>query len=263
VTGVLPVTLEDATKVVQSLLGAGKEYVCVMKLHSDMPENRVKEVLEEFQGNIYQKPPVRSSVKRRVRVRKIYYLDVREIDGRNVLFKIGCEAGTYIRKLCHDVGEVLGHGAHMHELRRTRSGPFTENENNVTLHDVAYLYSRWQETGDESMLKKFILPMEKTLNLLPKICVRDSAVDALCHGAHLTAPGITSLETGINSGTKVAIFTLKGEAVALATATTSSEEVLKKKHGIIAKNDRVLMLRGTYPKLWRSKQEPPTKKIGF
>lgn len=246
--------LEDATKTIQVLLGAGKEYVCVMKLHADIPEVRVKEVLEEFQGKIYQKPPVRASVKRRVRVRKVYYLDVLEVDTRNVLFRVGCEAGTYIRKLCHDVGEVLGCGAHMHELRRTRSGPFTETENNITLHDVAYLHSKWRETNDISVLRRFVLPMEKTLGLLPKIHVRDSAVDALCHGAHLTAPGVTSLETGIVKGSKVAIYTMKGEAVSLAAATASTEEIFEKNHGIVARNIRVLMPRGTYPKLWRTKQ---------
>jgi H/ACA ribonucleoprotein complex subunit 4 len=254
VTGVLPVALEDATKVVHALLGSGKEYVCVMKLHQKLPENTVKEVLEEFQGKIFQRPPIRASVKRQLRVRKVYYLEVLEVDERNVLFKVGCEAGTYIRKLCHDVGEVLGCGAHMHELRRTRSGPFTETRDIVTLHDVAYLYSEWQKTHDPNILRKFIQPMEKALELLPKINVRDSAVDALCHGAHLTAPGVASLETGIEAGSKACIFTLKGEAVALATATATTQEILRKNHGIVARNDRVLMPRGTYPKLWHSKK---------
>jgi len=252
VTGVLPVALGDATKVIQALLSAGKEYVCVMKVHANMPEERIRQVLGEFQGNIYQKPPIRASVKRRVRVRKIFFLDVLEVDGRDVLFKVGCEAGTYIRKLIHDVGEALGCGAHMHELRRTRAGPFIENENLVTLHDVVYFFSVWQETGDEESLRKFILPMEKALELLPKIYIRDSAVDAVCHGAHLTAPGVVSLETGIKVGEKVAIFTLKGEAVSLAEAAASTEDILKMTHGVVAKNVRVLMLRGTYPKLWRS-----------
>jgi len=253
VTGVLPIALEEATKTIQVLLEAGKEYVCVMKLHSDVPEDRVREVLEEFQGKIYQRPPARASVKRRVRVRKIYYLDVLEIEDRDVLFRIGCQAGTYIRKICHDVGEVLGCGAHMQELRRTRSGPFTENEKSVTLHDVVYLYGKWQETGDLEYLRRFILPMEKVLEIVPKIYVRDSAVDALCHGAHLTAPGIVSLEAGISNGTTVAIFTLKGEAISLATATASTKEILEMSHGIVAKNIRVLMPRGTYPRMWRSK----------
>jgi H/ACA ribonucleoprotein complex subunit 4 len=225
-----------------------------MKLHQDLPENRVREVLEEFQGKIFQRPPIRASVKRQIRVRKVYYIEVLEIEGRNVLFKVGCEAGTYIRKLCHDVGEVLGTGAHMYELRRTRSGPFTEAGDFVTLHDVAYLHGEWQKTQDLSILRRFIQPMEKALELLPKINVRDSAVDALCHGAHLTAPGVVSLETGIEAGGNACIFTLKGEAVALATATASTQEILKKNHGIVARNERVLMPRETYPKLWHSKQ---------
>jgi H/ACA ribonucleoprotein complex subunit 4 len=254
VTGVLPVALEEATKVVHALLGSGKEYVCVMKVHRDLPENRVKQVLEEFQGKIFQRPPIRASVKRQIRVRNIYFLEVLEVDGRNVLFKVGCEAGTYIRKLCHDVGEVLGCGAHMHELRRTRSGPFTETANIVTLHDVTYLHSEWQKTQDLNILRKFIMPMEKALELLPKINVRDSAVDALCHGAHLTAPGVVSLETGIEQGDETCIYTLKDEAVALATAVMETQEILKKNHGIVARNNRVLMPRGTYPKLWHTKQ---------
>jgi H/ACA ribonucleoprotein complex subunit 4 len=249
------VALEEATKVVHALLGSGKEYVCVMKVHRDLPENRVKQVLEEFQGKIFQRPPIRASVKRQVRVRNIYFLEVLEVDGRNVLFKVGCEAGTYIRKLCHDVGEVLGCGAHMHELRRTRSGPFTETANIVTLHDVVYLHSEWQKTQDLNILRKFIMPMEKALELLPKITVRDSAVDALCHGAHLTAPGVVSLETGIERGSETCIYTLKGEAIVLATATMETQEILEKNHGIVARNNRVLMPRGTYPKLWHTKQE--------
>jgi len=251
VTGILPVALEEATKVIQALLKAGKEYVGVMKLHGDVSEERVKEVFSEFKGKIYQKPPLRASVKRAIRVRSIYYLDMLEIDGRNVLFKVGCEAGTYIRKLVHDIGKVLGCGAHMHELRRIRAGPFIEDESTVTLHDVLYLYERWRETGDIRMLRRFILPMERALNLLPKVFIRDSAVDAICHGAHLTAPGITHVESGINPTDTVAILTLKGEAVALGTAVASTEEMLKATHGIMVKTERVLMPRGTYPKLWR------------
>jgi H/ACA ribonucleoprotein complex subunit 4 len=251
VTGVLPVTLEEARKIVQALLLSGKEYVCVMKLHGDMPENRVKDALKEFEDTIYQRPPLRASVKRQLRTRKIYYIDFLEMEGRNVLFKVGCEGGTYIRKLCYDIGEVLGCGAHMQELRRTRAGPFTEEEGNVTLHDVAYWFMEWQKTGDDTILKKFIQPMEKALALIPKIYVRDSAVDAVCHGASLTAPGVLSLETGINSGSIVAIFTLKGEAVALAEAQASTEEILSMEHGLVAKVKRVLMPRGTYPKCWK------------
>lgn len=253
-TGILPVCLENATKVVHPLLGSGKEYICIMKLHQLVPEKRVREILERFQGKIYQRPPVRASVKRRIRIRKIHYIDFLEIDDRNVLFSIGCEAGTYIRKLCHDFGEVLGCGAHMNELRRIRSGPFTESQNLVTLHDVTYLHDKWQQTKDIGFLRKFIQPMENALTLLPKINVRDSAVDALCHGAHLASPGVVSLDTGIEPESQIAVYTLKGEIIALATATASSQAILRKNRGIIAINKRVLMPRGTYPKLWHTKQ---------
>ena len=251
-TGVLPVALRDATKVAQALLAAGKEYVSVMKVHADLPEERIKSVLEEFQGSIYQRPPVRAAVKRRVRVRRIYYLDFLEAQGRNVLLRVGCEAGTYIRKLIHDVGEVLGCGAHMHELRRTRAGPFVEEKDHVKLHDVLYWYSLWKETEDENYLRRFILPMERAVDLLPKIYIRDSAVEAVCHGAYLTAPGVTYIETGIEPKANVAIMTLKGEIVSFAQAVARTEEIMKMSHGIVAKNTRVLMPRGTYPKLWSS-----------
>ena len=253
-TGVLPVALKDATKVTQALLTAGKEYICVMKVHADIPEERIRGVLEEFQGSIYQRPPIRASVKRRLRVRTIYSLDFLEVDGRDVLFRVGCEAGTYVRKLIHDVGEVLGCGAHMQELRRTRAGPFTEEKDLVTLHDVVYWYGLWEETEDESYLRRFILPMERALDIVPKIYIRDSAVAAICHGAHLTSPGVTLLETGIRPKDNIAIFTLKGEVVALAKAEANTKEILEMSHGIIARNMRVLMPRGTYPKLWRSKE---------
>lgn len=251
-TGVLPVTLEESRKTVQALLHSGKEYVCVMKLHGDASEESVKKVLAKFEDTIYQRPPLRASVKRQLRTRKIYYIDFVEMNGRNVLFKVGCEGGTYIRKLCYDVGEILGCGAHMQELRRTRAGPFVEDGEIVTLHDVAYWFMEWQQQKDEKILRRFIKPMETALALVPKIYIRDSAVDAVCHGANLTAPGVLSLETGINNGWMVAVFSLKGEAVALAKATASTTEILHMEHGIVAETKRVLMPRGTYPKCWKS-----------
>ena len=198
-----------------------------------------------------------------LRTRTVYYNDYIEMNEKNVLFKVGCEAGTYIRKLCYDIGEALGCGAHMQELRRTRAGPFIEDESLVTLHDITYLYSQWQETQDEKLLRKFISPMEKALELMPKIYVRDSAVDAICHGAHLTAPGLLSFESGIEIGDAVAVFTQKGEAVALSKAFVSSEKMLKMDHGFVARTERVMMSRGVYPKMWHSNSEasPVSKRL--
>ena len=132
VNGVLPITLEESTKIVKVLLNAGKEYVCAMRLHSDSSRHKIGEALSKFVGEIYQRPPVKSAVKRQLRTRRIYYINLLEVDNRDVLFKVGCEAGTYIRKLCHDIGEVLGLGAHMLELRRTKSGIFDESTTSAT-----------------------------------------------------------------------------------------------------------------------------------
>ena len=250
VTGVLPVTLEEATKAVQALLLSGKEYVCVMRLHRDASETRIKALFEEFTGPIYQLPPVRASVKRQLRTRKIYCLNLLETSNKKVLFQVGCEAGTYIRKLCYDMGEALGVGAHMQELRRTRAVPFTES-GIITLHDIAYYKDLWEQTKDAAVLRKFIQPMERALDPLPKIVIRDTAVEALCHGANLAAPGVLAIDSDIKPKDAVAIFTQKAEAVALARALLTTEEALELNRGIIAKTSRVLMPRGIYPQMWR------------
>ena len=223
-----------------------------MRLHGEIGIDHVESVLVQFEDEIYQRPPLRSSVKRQLRTRRIYYLNFLEMDRRNVLFKVGCEGGTYIRKLCFDIGEVLGCGAHMQELRRTRAGPFVEADS-VTLHEVAYAFMQWEEEKkNEDSLRKFIKPMEAALGLLPKIVIRDSAVDAVCHGASLAAPGVLSVETGLFKNSLAAVFTLKNEAVALVKAACSADELVKMDHGIVANIERVLMQRGTYPKCWKS-----------
>lgn len=249
VTGVLPVALEESTKIVQSLLPAGKEYVCVMRLHANADEKRINQICKEFEGDIIQRPPIKSAVKRQLRTRRIYYIDVLEIEGRDVLFKVGCEAGTYIRKLCHDLGEALGYGAHMLELRRTKSGSFTE-ESAVSLHDVIDAYAFWNEKGIEELIRKVILPVEKAVEYLPKITTRNSAVDAICHGAYLAIPGIVKLDADIHKDDPVAIFTLKEELVAIGKARMDTKAMLINDTGIAVKTKRVVMKPGTYPKMW-------------
>ncbi|MCD6263735.1 RNA-guided pseudouridylation complex pseudouridine synthase subunit Cbf5 [Candidatus Bathyarchaeota archaeon] len=249
VTGVLPIVLEEATKVVQALLPSGKEYVCILRTHREESEDRVREVLKLFEGEIWQRPPLRSSVSRRLRKRRIYRIEYLEGNGRDFLFKVACSAGTYIRKLCYDVGEVLGCGAHMRELRRTRSGPFTERGSH-TMYELVDAVDLWREEGEEEPLRRLIQPMEAALEFLPKIYIRDSAVDALCHGAALAVPGILRFESGIERGTMVAVMTQKGEAVTISRALMSGKEILKAEHGLAAKTLRVLMPRGTYPRTW-------------
>ena len=252
VTGVLPIMLGDATRLVRVLLLSGKEYVCVMRLHADVPEDRVRAILEEFTGVIYQRPPLVSAVKRQLRKRTIYYNEFLEMSGRDVLFRVGCEAGTYIRKLCHDMGEALGVGAHMYELRRTKSGPFREDETLVTLHGLADAYYYYTQ-GDEAPLRKIILPMEYALRNLPRIVVKDSAAGALAEGAPLFVQGICKVDTGILKGDTVAVFTLAGEAVSIGIARMSTEELMAASEGQALDTLRVVMKPGVYPSEWKKR----------
>ncbi len=252
VTGVLPVGVNRGTKVLYALLNAGKEYVGVMHLHGDVSEERVREIAKEFVGEIFQRPPVKSSVRRRLRIRRIYWFEIIEMEGRNVLFRVGCEAGTYIRKLCHDVGLALGVGAHMVELRRTRVGGFREEEA-VKLQDVVDAYHFWKEDGIEREIKRVLLPVEKAVEHLPKIIIRDSAVGAITYGADLAAPGVLEIQADIKKGDLVALMTKKGELVALAKALMDAEEILEAEKGIVADTFRVIMEKGIYPRMWGKK----------
>ena len=252
VTGVLPIGIDTATRVSQLLLPAGKEYVCLMTMHKEMPEDQVYEIFDQFTGKIYQTPPVKSAVKRELRVRTIYYATIYEIKGKDVLFRIGCEAGTYIRTLCHDIGEALGCGAHMAELRRTRAGPFNErNDDLVNLHDLTDAYHFWVEDGDESYLRNAIKPMEVAADHLPQIFIKDSAVEAICQGAKLAAGGISMLSKGIKRGDLVAIKSLKGELVASGIALASTEEIMNADSGLVVNTNKVFMQPGVYPMAWK------------
>ncbi len=251
VTGVLPVALENATKVIGNIVHTSKEYVMVIQFHEPVPREQLEKVLEEFTGKIYQKPPLRSSVKRIIRVRTIHYIELLEYNGRYALVKVGCEAGTYMRKLAHDIGLVLGVGAHMRELRRTRTGPFREDGTLIRMQELSEAIYLWKEEGNEKLLRRVILPVEVATCHLPKVVIRDTAVDAIAHGAHLAVPGIARLTNDIIRGSRVAIYTLKGELVALGQAQYSVEEIAKMNRGIVVKITRVYMKPGVYPSVWK------------
>ena len=252
VTGVLPIATGRATRVVQTLLKAGKEYVGLMHIHKEIPEHEIYQVCNEFVGKIMQMPPIKSAVKRILRERQIYYFEVIEIDGQEVLFKVGCEAGTYIRKLIHDLGKKLGCGAHMAELRRTKAGPFDESTL-VTLQDLTDAFY-YYENGNEKYLRYCIQPIENAVRHLPKIYVLDSAVDSLCHGANLNVPGISKLDSGITNEDVIAVITLKGELICYGNAKMDSEEMLGER-GLAVKTEKVFMLPGTYPKIDKADYE--------
>jgi len=246
VTGVLPVALGIATRIAQYLLTAGKEYIALMHLHKEVDEKKLRKVFNEFTGKIKQMPPVKSAVKRQLRTREVYYLKIMEIEGKDILFKVGCEAGTYIRKLIHDIGKKLGVGAHMAELRRTKAGPFDESTL-ITLQDLTDAYHYFKE-GKEEEIRKAIMPIESAIAHLPKLWVFDNSVDSICHGASLAIPGISKLESGINKEDIVAVMSLKNELICIGNANMSSDEIMQSKKGLAVVTKKVFMMPGTYKK---------------
>ncbi|MBM3910949.1 MAG: RNA-guided pseudouridylation complex pseudouridine synthase subunit Cbf5, partial [Thaumarchaeota archaeon] len=203
VSGVLPLGLGEATKALGVLLLGPKEYHAIARLHSLPSKEKLENVLNQFKGEIYQKPPQRSSVLRKTRTRTIYELEMLEQKERLVLLRVLCEAGTYIRKLCYDIGEILGQGATMIELRRTRVHQFYD-KNLVTMHELADAFALWEENKDDSKLLGFLQPIEHALSEIKSVVIRDSAVDALCHGAQLAIPGILAISPNLKKGDLVA-----------------------------------------------------------
>lgn len=253
VSGVLPMGLGESTKALEVLLYGPKEYHALGRLHSLPSKEKLENVLHQFCGEIFQKPPQRSSVLRKTRTRTIYELELLEQKERLLLLRVLCEAGTYIRKLIYDIGEILGQGATMIELRRTRVHQFSEDSQLVTLHEIANAYALWEEKKDDSKLLKIIQPIESALSEIKSVVIRDSAVDALCHGAQLAIPGILQTSQNLRKDDLVAIYTQKGEAVALAKALLSESEIQEKTKGYAFQTKRIIMDPNTYPKNWRSK----------
>ena len=250
VSGVLPVTLGKATRLTDIVLSSDKEYICLMRLHGDRPEDRIRKVFKEFVGKIYQLPPVRSSIKRQLRIRTIKELEILDIRGRDVLFRMECDAGTYARTLCVDIGDVLGCGANMVELRRSRSGKMTEARSH-TLQDIRDAYVFWQQNGREDWLRSMIMPMEVLVEPLPKIVVKATAVDAICHGADLNIQGIHMLDEDIRKNALVAMMTARGELIAIGRMAMSSSKIMATSQGKAVDTERVFMDEGQYPKMWK------------
>ena len=257
VSGVLPLGLGEATKALGVLLYGPKEYHALGRIHSLPSKEKLNEIVEMFRGEIFQKPPQRSAVLRQTRTRTIYEFEVIEQKERLLLTRILCESGTYIRKLYYDIGEILGPGATMVELRRTRVDQFYERDGLVTLHELANAFALWEETKDDSKLLKMIKPVEYALSELKSVVIRDSAVDAMCHGAQLAIPGILKISQNLKNGDIVGVYTQKGEAVALAEATMSDEEIQDATKGYAFETKRIIMAPKTYPKKWRTKSTPP------
>ena len=205
-TGVLPVCLGSATKLCDMLTDREKEYIAEVRLGittdtQDMTgtvlsekevkftEAQVTEAIQSFVGHYEQIPPMYSALKvngkklyelaregkeveRKARPVTIHYIEILDIKLPQLRIKVGCSKGTYIRTLCHDLGEKLGCGAAMASLERTKSGQFSL-ETAITL---AELEEKLKVAGGnrEEVIQTLVIPVDnmfseyQELRLLPQ-----------------------------------------------------------------------------------------------
>jgi tRNA pseudouridine55 synthase len=241
VTGSLPLLLGRATRAARVFDGLDKEYVAVLELQGPPPAD-LEAVLGEFEGDIYQTPPRKSAVVRERRVRRVHELEVLDRDGRQVLLRIECEAGTYVRKLCHDLGLALGTGAHMGDLRRTATGRF-DDTSLVTLHDLADALAFWREDGETGPLREAVAPAEEALAGLPRVVIAGSAAREVAEGAPVYAPGVLETRPAPHGGGRpgegdLVVCTIpNGSAVALGSLVGDPGA----DRGTVVDTDRVLV----------------------
>lgn len=268
VSGVLIIGLGRATRLMEYMLKSHKSYVCLMYIHKPKTTQELDDAFSKFRGVIKQTPPLISAVKRQERERIIYELNILETtqDNQYVLFEVKCQHGTYIRKLCTDIGVELGTNAQMIELRRTKAGPKDETQALISadyLHSLWELYLEYKNDEKDSSnntnldlevvkkeLRQYILPMEELLQDLKKITLRDSAIHTICHGSDLGVPGVLEIDDEIELGDEVAMLSGRGELVAIGTAMMSGKDIVKKDKGAAIKTEKVFMDKEVYPKSW-------------
>ncbi len=247
VTGSLPVLLGDAVRCAQVFDDAVKEYVTVLELHGPAPAD-FAETIAAFEAPIYQKPPRKSAVRRALRVREIHDLSVLERGDRRALLRVRCGAGTYVRKLCHDLGLALGTGAHMGDLRRTATGTFDDTSLS-TMEDLVDALAFWED-GDPEPLRGVVEPAERALAGLPRVTIAGSAAREVAEGAPVYAPGV--LDAGpaeradvagnlasspAGDGELVVCQTLEGTAVCLGRCVNDPGA----ESGVVVDLERVLV----------------------
>ncbi|PWR73549.1 RNA-guided pseudouridylation complex pseudouridine synthase subunit Cbf5 [Methanospirillum stamsii] len=250
VSGVLVILIGRAVRLTTILHQDDKEYIALLRLQGDVSDAELKEVIALFTGRIYQKPPKRSAVKRALRIREIQDIELLSREGRLVLLRVRCDSGTYIRSLCHHIGLACGVGGHMAELRRTRSGPFLEKDC-VTLHTLRDAVEL-ARAGDDAPLRSIVRSPLEALEGIPRVYIKESAADAICHGARLSSKGIISHDN-FQMEDQVAILVEK-DLIAVGDALISSSRIVPGEKGLVIAPHIVMQDIGVYPKVWKTHQ---------
>lgn len=234
-SGLLLILFGKANKAMDVIKSLDKEYVGLAYFHSEFSkEFLLNTIATKFIGELTQVPPVRSAVARRERKRKVYLFDVLEIDGKNVLFKVKCEAGLYVRKLIHDLGKEMKIGAHLKELRRIKIGDFSV-KNAINIFKLKQIYNEKNE------MKKYLIPIDVALAFLKKVFVKDSAIKSIANGYPLYYQGIVKVDDEIKSDELVAIYSLNNVLIAVGKSVCNAKELIENKKGMFVKIDKVFV----------------------
>jgi len=250
-TGVLPLMAGKTMKLTKKILTHKKTYICVFRFATVPDEAQLKKVMKQLTGRVYNVPPEVSAVKVQVRTRKIFTFENIEMKGNDMIARVYCEAGTYIRTMARDLGLLLDMKVQLKELRRENTGVF-KLEDCITMQDLADAVWLWKECNQPEALLRVIHPIEKLLLDLPMATVKDSAAAALAHGAPLLRPGLVNISAGVKVGKEVVIQTLKGEAVGIVSLTLGTDEIAAINEGEVARPSMVLLDEGLYPRRWKS-----------
>ncbi len=242
--GVLPICLDRSTRLIQFLVSLPKVYLATMTLGtstdtqdatgkvlatrdaSKITEDRVRQVLSEFVGEMEQMPPMYSAKKkngvplyklarngittdRKPVFLRIFSIDFLNKEGNLVTFKVKCSAGTYIRTLCHDVGEKLGCGAHMSGLVREQIGHF-DIQSSVTLEELL-------NAREDGSLPQKLLATETVLDFLPEVKIRPERVQSVRQGIALSRCSVAETPDRFQPGVNLRATGPEGEIIAIVT----------------------------------------------
>lgn len=202
-TGLLVICIDEAAKIMPALQGMEKEYMATIHFHKGISRECLATLAAKFTGKISQIPPVKSAVARKERKREVYSIEIVSMLKKDAVLKIRCEAGTYIRKIADDMGKESG-GAHLKELRRTAVGHFRIEE------------ARKMEEIEIMEKNVIILPVEKGIEHMKKLELKDSSLKKAHDGKPLSPEDFSSLVKGIKKGELISLMSSSGKLIALA-----------------------------------------------
>ncbi len=249
VSGVLWIGLDRALRLVPLVLRFPKTYVSVVVLQGSASRKEIDRVIAEFTGPIFQTPPVRSAVKRERRVRTIHRFELLEVEGPRLLVRVVADSGTYVRTLAVDLGDALGVGGHLEELRRTATGPFGEDRARPL---AAFADARAAAAaGDPGPLLELLHPAEEVWREFPRLTLKDAAASAVAHGAPLAPGGVSAASGTFARGEPVVLVSRGGELVATGVALRASDDHRDGPDGWLVGSTKVFADPARFPPLWK------------